>query len=241
MITSLQNPTIKNLMKLHQKKTRDKEGVFLVEGEHLVAEAIMSNRLKMLIISEDYEGEIEFEKSLVVSSRVAKKLSNTTSSSDIFGECFIESRFEFSGQRYLLCDGIQDPGNLGTMIRSAHSFGFDGLIVSRNSADIYNDKCVRSSQGALFHIAHQRMDLTSAIQKFKEHGLTIIGTDVKRARSLEDVTSEKLVLIVGNEGQGVSDSLLKMSDFNVKIETSSFESLNVAVAAGILMYHFRKQ
>ena len=241
MITSLQNPTIKDLMKLSQKKTRDKEGTFLVEGEHLVEEAIKANRIKRLIKSEDYKGIIDFKETLNVSTTVAKKLSNTSSSSSIFGECFIQTKRELRGTRFLLGDQIQDPGNLGTMIRSAYSFGFDGVIVSKDSADFYNDKCVRSSQGALFHLATMRMDLSEAMAELKSQGVLVIGTDIDGSQDFEEIENQKIAILVGNEGQGVSESLLSLTDVNVKIETVAFESLNVGVAAGILLYHFRKR
>lgn len=241
MLSSVANPQIKNLLKLHQKKYRTDSNTFLVEGEHLISEAIMAGRLKQLIKSEQYEGEISYDNELLVSETVASKLSQTASGSRIFGVVSIELDQKLNGTHYLLCDQIQDPGNLGVMIRSAHSFGFDGVIVSNDSVDFYNDKVVRATQGALFHVALVRMDLKQAIKQLKQNGIRIVTTDVNRATSLKSVEKGPVALIVGNEGQGVSESLRSMSDFNVKIETTNFESLNVSVASGILMYHFRNE
>ena len=114
MLSSVANPQIKNLLKLHQKKYRTDSNTFLVEGEHLISEAIMAGRLKQLIKSEQYEGEISYDNELLVSETVASKLSQTASGSRIFGVVNIELDQKLTGTHYLLCDQIQDPGNLGS-------------------------------------------------------------------------------------------------------------------------------
>lgn len=240
MITSLTNPQVKNLLKLHQKKYRDESKSFLIEGEHLVSEALLSNSLELLIVTEEYSGSISFDKTLFITQKIGDKLSFTQSGSSLFGLCIIKETTEFYGTRYLLCDQIQDPGNLGTMIRSAHSFGFDGVIVSNDSVDFYNDKVIRATQGALFHVDLIRDDLKKVIKELKAKNIKVLATDVHKAKPLGSFENHDVGLIVGNEGQGVSDALLSLSDDLVKIETAHFESLNVAVASSILMYHFRK-
>lgn len=241
MITSVNNPQIKALQKLHLKKYRDQSRQFLIEGEHLISEAIMANRLEHLYVCEGYEGAIHFDKTTIITDVIASRLSQTQSKNEIFGVCSYDTDVKLDGHRYLLCDDIQDPGNLGTMIRSAHSFGFDGVIVSETSVDFYNEKVIRATQGALFHIQCVRGSLIHIVKELKSKGIKVLATDVHKAKALSTFDSSDVALIVGHEGQGVSPALIALADERVKIETSAFESLNVGIASGILLYHFRKR
>lgn len=233
-ITSVQNELIKGLAKLHQKKHRDITNEVLIEGEHLVDEALKSNLvIKTLGIN---EGDI------LISERVAKKLSQTQSGSDIFAH-IRKPKYEFvEGNRYLICDGVQDPGNLGTMIRTAYSFGFDMIIVSLDSVDPYNDKVIRSTQGSIFHIPVVQMELAQAYKILKALDVVLYATHVSDASTtLSDVNVEnRIAIVVGSEGSGVSDLTLKEANHTLFIETSHFESLNVSVAAGIILHAIRK-
>lgn len=145
--------------------------------------------------------------------------------------------------RYFLCDGIQDPGNLGTIIRTAHSFGFDAIIVSPDSVDEYNDKVIRSTQGSIFHIPVLRMDLTNAITKLKAWNVDVYASALSDdSIGLSNVdASNPVAIVLGSEGAGVSKCIMNQCDGTVKIETSQFESLNVAVASAIMAYHLRKE
>jgi len=146
-----------------------------------------------------------------------------------------------SGPRLVALDGVQDPGNLGTIIRTAVSFGFDEVILSPDCADLYNEKTVRATQGALFHIPCARGDLGEAIAGLKQQGFAVHATALDSSVPLQQLEeTEKMAFVFGNEGQGVTEKIQKESDSRVRIEMEGFESLNVAVAAGIVMYRFRR-
>ena len=139
-------------------------------------------------------------------------------------------------------DGVQDPGNVGTIIRTAVAFGFDQVLLSPDCADVYNEKCVRSTQGALFHIAISRIELIPALRSLKEKGVMVIATALHEAQPLSELPIvENVALVLGNEGQGIRPATLEICDQRAFIEMSSFESLNVAVAAGICLYRYRRR
>ncbi|HZJ87337.1 MAG TPA: TrmH family RNA methyltransferase, partial [Erysipelothrix sp.] len=150
-ITSVQNQTIKDLVKLQHKKHRDEKNQLLIEGDHLIEEATRAN-----LLIETYGLENE---DVIISDNVAKKLSQTKSGSKRFALIHKPKQTLVEGARFLVLDKVQDPGNVGTCIRSAYSFGYDGVILSFDSADEFNDKSIRASQGAIFHIPTIRMDL----------------------------------------------------------------------------------
>lgn len=233
-ITSLQNRFIKDLVKLKTKKGRDQSGSFLVEGEHLLQELAISNlNYQTLGLDESYDIEITPE--------IAEKLSQTKSGSTVFAEVKIPQTQIPKGTRFLLCDGVQDPGNLGTMIRTAHSFGFDAVIISDDSVDLYNDKVVRSTQGALFQIPCVRMPLNRAIDILENDDVVLYATALSdNSLPLGSITGDKLAFVMGSEGAGVSLEVLNRIEHHVIIETSQFESLNVAIAAAIICYQFKQ-
>ena len=241
LITSSNNTRIKQWTKYHEKKYREKDQCFLVENRHLVEEAIQTKLLDTLILLEgtsfDFDGEI-----VTVSEEVMHKLKMNVSLPNMMGVCHMKKANRDLGKRILLLDDVQDPGNGGTMIRTAYSFGFDSVIFSNKSVDIYNEKLIRSTQGALFHMNVIRGNLTDFMQLCRKNQIPLIATALKNAKPLSAFeASDSVALIFGNEGAGVSESVLKMADELLYIEMSHFESLNVAIAAGICMYHFRKK
>jgi TrmH family RNA methyltransferase len=130
---------------------------------------------------------------------------------------------------------------MGTIIRTALSFGFDAVAISEGSADVFNDKTLRASQGAVFHLPIVRSDLKDIIKELHEHDVVIVASTLDDAKPLSSIEPlEKVAVILGNEGQGVSHRVLSLADEKVKIEMSGFDSLNVAVAAGIFCYHWRR-
>lgn len=241
VIRSLNNTKIKNWCKLHEKKYREKEQMFLVENEHLIQEALNAHLVLNLILLENKTFSFEYEGNVtIVSEEVMKKLKMSQSLPTCMALVKMPKFNPNLGNRIILCDDIQDPGNVGTMIRSAYSFGFDTFIVSNNSVDIYNDKTIRSTQGALFHMNVLRCDLVDMITKIKKDGIPVYATALKNAKGLSSFENpQKVALIFGNEGAGVSKKILEMSDENIFIEMSRFESLNVAMACGICCYWFR--
>lgn len=240
-IDSLTNAQVKYWVSLHDAKHRRDTGAFLVEGEHLVQEAHKANALELVLLSVGTPNPYPDIKSVVLSDKVFKKVSQLQSQGSLMGVCRLDLNRKISGQRLILCDRIQDPGNLGTIIRSATAFGFDGILCSDDCVDFTNEKVIRSTQGALFHIALAQTDLSLAIAELKQQGVKVYGTALDHALPLSQVVPTfPVALVLGNEGSGVREEILALCDQNLVIESKAFESLNVAVACGILCHHFRK-
>lgn len=240
MITSPQNDTIKSLMKLKQKKYRDETKTFLVEGFHLVEEARKHHKVLKIIttLNENYD-----EETIYVSDNVMNKLAFTKTPQPIMALCQKNDSNDIyeNGKRYLLLDCLQDPGNVGTIMRTALAFGYDQIIMSPDCVDLYNDKVIRSTQGALFQMNVCIMELSEAVSRLHQQDVEVYGTCLQNASSIETYQSkDKMAFVMGNEGQGVSQDILNLCDNLVYIPIQSIESLNVGVAAAVTMYHFRK-
>lgn len=237
VITSVNNEYIKKLCKLKEKKYRDIENKFLVEGYHLVMEAYNAKLLNHIILLEGEKVPIYDIDITYVSIDVMKKLSDVVSGSHVIG--IVKKKEDKKiGNRILILDDIQDPGNLGTMIRSARAFSFDTIVLGKNSVDLYNSKVVRSTQGMLFYVNILVRDLGCFINNLKEDNYVIYGSDVRNGIDVreEDIPS-KIAIVIGNEGNGISDEVKKLCDKNLYIKMSDeVESLNAGVAASILMY-----
>ena len=237
VITSLQNEQVKKWMRLHQKKERDKARLFLVEEEHLLQEAHQAKCLQTLIVREDVEPLFEDVNVVYVTEAVMNKLSLNVSSVKMMGICTMPEHDAVDVSRIVMLDGVQDPGNVGTIIRTALSFGFEQVICSNDCADLFNEKTIRSSQGAIFHIPYVRGDLKDIIIQLKKEGFMVVGTDLSNSVPLKELKQQgKMVIVLGNEGQGMRKDVSSLCDINVKIEMKTFDSLNVAIAGGILMY-----
>lgn len=238
-IESTQNKTIKELCRLHKKKERDRSGLFLVEGEHLVNEALQAGCLKEVFLSSDQPWNHEIPWTLC-SNEVLNKLSMQNSQSKIIGVCQKKEWESHPESHILLLDDIQDPGNLGTLLRTACAFGLDHIYCSAGCADIYNPKTIQSSQGGIFHIPVTITDLEKIIPQKQKEGLCVYGTSLhdQSIALSKAAVSASYAIVLGNEGQGVHKELLDLCDVILKIEMASFESLNVAIAGGILMYQF---
>lgn len=236
LITSINNQTIKELDKLKQKKYRDLEQRFLIEGEHLVEEAEKSGVLEKIILLENSEYHSNLEK-IYVSKSVMKKLSSLDTPPNIIGVCKMLSRKEL-GKKVLLLDDIQDPGNLGTIIRSSVAFNVDSIVMSLNTVDLYNPKVIRSTQGMIFKINLIKDDLGQVIKKLKSKNIPIYTTNVNGGENIKNINStDSYGLIMGNEGNGVKDEISTLADRKIYIPMNSkVESLNVSVAASILLY-----
>lgn len=236
VVTSLDNKRIKNLSKLLIKKYRDEEGKFLVEGEHLVEEAYKAGVLLEVVKCEDYIGEYDVPTTLVT-YEVIKKLSNTQSPQRIIGVCKKLEEKEI-GNKVLVLEDLQDPGNLGTIIRSSVAFNVDTIIVSNNTVDIYNDKVLRSSEGMLFHINIVKRDINYILDELHSNGYILYGTKVDGGTNIKEINvSEKFAVIMGNEGAGVSNDTLDKCDKYLYIPmNNNCESLNVGVATSIILY-----
>lgn len=238
IITSLDNDNVKKWKKLCKKKYRDEFGIYLVEGEHLVEEAYKSGVLDKVIVldGEDYS----YDNIIYVSYEVMKAISSLDTPNRIMGVCKKNESSELLGKRYLLLDGVQDPGNLGTIVRSAVAFNIDTIVLSDDTVDLYNPKVLRSTQGMIFHTNIIERDLVSVIDELHNMGITVYGTDVNNgidARELSSLDKVSFALVMGNEGNGVRREVKELCDKNLYINMNeNVESLNVGVATSILLY-----
>ncbi|MFU8786452.1 MAG: TrmH family RNA methyltransferase [Candidatus Izemoplasmataceae bacterium] len=229
MITSVDNPTIKKLAKFQQKKYRDLEKKFIVEGEHLVLEALKAN-----VISEVYStiDHPKFRHATKVADHVMKKITDTKNPPKIIALCHQKISTNIS-DKVLILEHIQDPGNLGTLLRSALAFGFETIVLDQ-TVDPYNPKVLRGTQGAIFKLSLLFEDTVSFKEKNKKH--TLYATHVKDKKSSLSKPIPPFALILGNEGQGLKDETIAIADYTISIPTETVESLNVAIAGSILMH-----
>lgn len=235
--TSINNELIKNIKKLQTKKYRDKFDKFLVEGEHLVNEAIKSGFVDFVIVLENYSIDANV-RVINVSENILKYLSELENPQKVMAVCKKNKNKQY-GNKIMILDGIQDPGNLGTIIRSCVAFDCDTLVLSKDTVDLYNSKVIRATQGMIFKINIIVTDLESFILKLKDY--TIIGTDVNNGNLITEFKKdEKFAIIMGNEGNGISNKVKALCTKNIYIPMNKdCESLNVGVAASIILYELR--
>ncbi len=248
-INSLDNSTIKKIKKLKQRKYREEEKKFLAEGRKFLDFTYTPD---LIILKENFE---DFEnittklerfdcRKIVVNDKIFKDLTSQENSQGvILVYPYCETNIGKINNNIIVLDKIQDPGNLGTIIRAADAAGFKDIILSKGSVDCYNEKCVRSSMGSIFNMNIVYMEELQLIQFLKEKKYKFLVTALKN-NSIEytDITlNEKNAIIFGSEGNGVSDNFLKAADETVIIPIyGSAESLNVAMASGIILYKVRE-
>ena len=233
MINSVNNVKIIELNKLKQKKYQEETGTFLVEGYHLYLEAKEAGALIEAFSLDEKEGMT------LVSKDVMKKLSQTSSVPNVISHCKMLKKVELS-DKILVLDDIQDPTNMGTILRSAKAFGFNTVIASCESVSFYNDKVLRGSQGAIFKLNLINGNLIEEVSKLKKMGYQVYGTDVRNGIDIKEIKKDgKLVLMMGNEARGLSLELEELAHQNIYIKLDDMESLNVSACASILMYELK--
>ncbi len=254
-IESKENNLFKNTRKLKERKNRNKSSKYIIEGFRLVREALKAKvNVDYLIVAEDADEKIEQYlmnyitedmKVYKISNNLFKELISTENPQGILAVInmnIVELKSE--GDFYLLCDKLQDPGNLGTIIRTAHAAGVNGIILTKGTVDIYNEKTIRSTMGSIFYIPIQYDDADfSLVKELKSKGFNLVATSLDTDKNFFDVDLKvKVILTVGNEGNGVSEEVLSMADTKVKIPMpGNAESLNVAIAASVIMYEKVRQ
>lgn len=245
MITSASNKRIKDIQKLKENKNIKKYGRYLIEGKHLVEEALEAKVVEEIVFSEsfdDYNIVDSFTGNLIkVTDSVMKNISDTITTQGIIAVCRIDKK-ELDINNYskvLILDKIQDPGNLGTIIRTADAFNFDCIILGKGTTSLYGQKVIRSTQGSNFHIdCFDNIDLVELIDKMSN--FNIFATSLKADKYIEqlDNISGKVAVVFGNEGAGVSEEILSKVNNLLKIAMPGrAESLNVSIAAGIVMHY----
>ncbi len=239
LITSVENERIKKYIKLKQKKYRDKYNEFIVEGYHLIIEAYKRGIIEELIVEENEALPIEAP-TIYVTYDLIEKISDTKTPPKVLGLCRKVDYQDTLGEKVLLLDGLQDPGNIGTIIRSAVAFKTDTIVFGKSTVDLYNPKVLRSTQGMMFHINILFRDIEDCIEELKVRGIPVYGTKVTHGKNVKELSTkdkQRYALVVGNEGNGVRAEIADLCDDNLYINMNEkVESLNVAVATSILLY-----
>ncbi|WP_100489719.1 TrmH family RNA methyltransferase [Sporolactobacillus pectinivorans] len=244
-MVSMQNEKVKLWKKLKIRKWREKEQTYLLEGPHLVQEAVFSARhlLSAVLIDEAFHLPADWLLDDVevyqVTHKIFTELSQTETPQGIIGVCkMVQPSVTIHQGRYLLIDGVQDPGNLGTLIRTADAFGLDAVFLGEGCVDGYNGKTLRSAQGSHFHLPVIHRSLFDVVAEMKKHRIPVFGSSLQGENMKKNAGGKKdFALIVGNEGNGAQPELLAETDEEIKIPMAGrAESMNVAVAAGILLY-----
>lgn len=247
-IESSQNRQVKEWKKLLTRKGRKKQNKYLIEGLHLVEEAIKADAdIETVMIREDKVEEystlpgLEGNNVLSITEEISTLLSDAVTDQGIMAVIIKEeASVEIVGDKpVLMLDEVQDPGNLGTLIRTADAAGFEGVIIGKGSVDLYNPKALRSAQGSQFHLNIIHDDIEKWIDTFNGKDIPVYGTALdERAVSYRTVEPrDRFALIVGNEGNGVNPSILNRTEKNLYIPIKGqAESLNVAIAASVLMF-----
>ena len=253
MITSTGNQQVKNLMLLMKKaKARKEQGLFVVEGKKMIAEA-PADWLVQMYVSESFQKENgamltgkEYE---VLSDAVFKSVSDTQTPQGVLGlirkpRYQFEQLFRRKNPHLLVLESIQDPGNLGTMLRTGEGAGIDGVIMNQTTVDLFNPKTIRSTMGSIYRVPFfVAENLPETIQILKERGVSVYAAHLKGTLSYEEPDYTKAAaFLIGNEGNGLSDEIADCADTYIKIPMcGQVESLNAAISATLLMYEANRQ
>ena len=245
LITSKTNELIKHVKSLLQKKYRDEYGEYIVEGIKMVKEAILEKQeISHIIVSENLPESFEFPSAEIVSESVFSYLSDTKTPQGVLAVVKKKPSSEVTGDIVFVLDHVQDPGNVGTIIRSLDATGITDLIVSEGCADVYSPKVVRSTMGGIFRVNIILVnDQKESLEMLKEKGYSTVATSLDTPSLIYEIDfHQKQAIIIGNESQGVSQEILDLADQKVKIPMQGkAESLNAAVAASVIAYEAVRQ
>lgn len=257
LISSKDNELIKHIKKLKDKKYRDESNEYIIEGVKLIEEAVKEKvRIKKIIVCEDttrtYEIpshvmlEIAKYECIYVTDKVFNSITQVTNPQGIMAiaeKNAVDQQIDFAQDIIVALDDVQDPGNLGTILRTVDSIGLNQIIVSKGTADAFNSKVVRSTMGAIFRIKIIEVeDLVQAIKEMRRHHFKLMVTSLQTKNSIYDIDFNKKIIVIGNESNGVSKEIQDMADEKAKIPMiGKTESLNASVAAGVVMYEYVRQ
>lgn len=257
VISSKENELIKHIKKLKDKKERDLSNEYLIEGVKLIKEAIQEKaKIKQIIVCDECEKleaipqELTYEIAKYDCIYVTKKIYNYITEVKtpqgilaIIEKQSNENDIDYNQDIIIALDGIQDPGNLGTILRTVDSVGLTQILVSKDTADCYNPKVVRSTMGAIFRVkVIECENLEDTLKEIKKHKFSIITTSLQTQNSIYDIKYKKDVIVIGNEANGVSENIQKLADKKLKIPMfGKTESLNASVATGIILYEYVRQ
>ena len=248
-ISSKENLIIKNIKKLKEKKYREEKKQFFIEGLRFVSEALESNfQVSAVFISEDMVSKFENlnikTKTYSLSKQVFKEICSTENPQGIAALVkYNNIQIKHSHGFYILIDKVQDPGNLGTIIRSAHASNALGVIITKGTVDVYNDKTLRATMGSIFHIPIIQDDDLMFLKEIINSGYKLVVSTLESNNNFFniDLTGD-IIIAVGNEGAGISTEIMELSSIKVKIPMpGGAESLNVSAAASVMMFEVVRQ
>uniref|UniRef100_UPI0039EBAD3E TrmH family RNA methyltransferase n=1 Tax=Clostridium perfringens TaxID=1502 RepID=UPI0039EBAD3E len=251
-IESKNNNLFKEIKKLKEKKHRIKSNKYLIEGLRFVEEAIKSKvSIDSIIFTESFKEKNpnlflkinENIKLIQMNEALLKQLCSTENPQGVVGVINMQNKELKSGELVVLVDKVQDPGNMGTIIRTAHAAGAAGIVMTKGTVDIYNDKTLRSTMGSIFYIPIVEDDSLDFVKSLKKEGYKLVVSSLQGKNNFfEENLQGKVMIAVGNEGNGVSDEVYDIADIKVKIPMpGEAESLNVAVATSIMIYEKIRQ
>jgi len=247
IITSVSNKIVKHVRALKAKKARDESKNFIVEGEKFVLEIAAPWKIEFLVVSEGYAGKVpNGPVCYVVAQHVFASVSDVVQPQGVLAvvqqrNYQLEDMLKAKNPLLLMLEDMQDPGNLGAVLRIAHGLGFCGVVLSENCADVYNPKVIRSSAGSIFHIPFAIASLPQAIATLKARNVSIFAAKAAAEHILYDLDFRGgTAFLIGNEARGLSGEMLGLADLDVGIPTKA-ESLNASVACGILAYEAFRQ
>ena len=247
IITSKDNEIIKNIKKLKEKKYRLDS--YIVEGIKMVKEAINENQeIALIAIREDFKIDFDTKKIKIVtiSNKIFNDISDVKTPQGILAVIKKNQNNQIeTNQEYILAlDSLQDPGNMGTIIRTADSANINQIIINKTTVDPYSPKVIRSTMGAIYRTNIIEVeDLKATLKEMQSNGFQIITTDLKATQSIYDINyNNKTVVVIGNEANGVSQEILQTADKKVIIPMlGKTESLNASIAASIMIYEYVRQ
>lgn len=246
VISSKENNTIKEIKKLKEKKYRKDK--YIVEGIKMLEEAIKEKQnIDLIVIKNEVSLNVDLSnyKVITVTENVFNILSDVESPQGVLAVIIKQENKEIdSNADYIVAlDGIQDPGNLGTIIRTLDSANLKQILVSKDTVDSYSPKVIRSTMGAIFRVNIIETDnLKESLEELKQKGFETIVTSLDANESIYDVDYRKKIVVIGNEANGVSKEIKEIADKKVKIPMlGKTESLNASVAAGIMIYEYVRQ
>ena len=257
IISSKENQFIKHIKKLKDKKYRDINNEYLIEGIKLIKEAIQEKaQIKQIVICDECEKieaipkdlmyEIAKHECIYVTKKLFETLTNVVEPQGILaiiGKSDPKQEINYNEDIIVALDDIQDPGNLGTILRTVDSIGLTQIIISKGTADVFNPKVIRSSMGAIFRVkVIESEDLKQTLLEIKKHKFELLVTSLQTKKSVYDIKYKKKIIVIGNEANGVSKEIQELSDYKIKIPMlGKTESLNASVATGIILYEYVRQ
>ena len=256
-ISSKENELIKHIKKLKDKKERDSSNEYVIEGIKLIQEAIQENvNIKQIIVCDDCDKTESIPKDLMyeiakydciyVTKKIFKYISEVQEPQGILAiidKNNSDSEIDYTQDIIVALDDVQDPGNLGTILRTVDSIGLTQILVSKGTADSYNPKVVRSTMGAIFRIKIIEFeDLEKTLKEIKKHKFKVVVTSLQTENSIYEINYNKKVIVIGNEAKGVEKDIQELADEKIKIPMlGKTESLNASVATGIVLYEYVRQ